>query len=216
MMSACSGVSDTPVAIESPATIETPFPTTPATSSETPSAPSATAATPTPEATPADFDLTASLPVRAGERHQTTGSVPHIQTDAQPDPSVDAELRRRAFLLPGVQNLQSGVSLPGARGLILSEELELAHPETLPSGREFGHIHPDGSLHLWLPIERAIEVDRAKWGELHPWVDRDGFWDGVVMVYTPETLEELEITIQIMVAAYNFATGDDLKPSDIA
>ena len=73
-----------------------------------------------------------------------------------------AELRRRAFALPGVENRESVLSLPGARGLWLAEHLELARPEVLQGGRESAHIHPDGSLHAWLPVERAIEVAETK------------------------------------------------------
>jgi len=69
---------------------------------------------------------------------------------------------------------------------------------------------------VWLPIDRALEVHDTKWGEIHPWADRDGFWDGVVMVYTPETLDELDITIRILVDAYNFVVGASLEPADIA
>ena len=163
------------------------------------------------------------LPERAGPRRQTTGDVPHQQLDAEPVPEVDAELRRRVFALPGVEDRASERSLPGARGLWLVEGLELVRDEVLGgaregvlgSTREFAHIHPDGSLHVWLSVERAIEVDATKWGELHPWVDRDGFWDGVVMIYTPESLDDLEITLQIVVDAYNFITGENLDRDDI-
>ncbi len=155
------------------------------------------------------------LPVREGPRRQTTGSVPHIQLDAELVSAVDEELRRRAFQLPGVENLPSDRSLPGARGLALSDDLDLARTDVIAGSSEFAHIHPDGSLHVWLAVDSAIEVDDKKWGELHPWVGRDGFWDGVVMVYTPETLDELDITIQILVDAYNFVTGASLTPDDI-
>ncbi|MEM8922376.1 MAG: luciferase family protein [Actinomycetota bacterium] len=158
----------------------------------------------------------AALPERPGPREETTGSVPHIQTSAVLVPEVDAELERRVYSLPGVEMRESTVSLPGARSLWLGDDVELLRPEILAAGREFGHIHPDGSLHLWLPVERAEEVDAAKWGELHPWVTRDGFWNGVVMVYTPEDLDELEITVQLVVDAYNFTTGADLDPDDVA
>ena len=157
----------------------------------------------------------AALPVREGERRRTTGNVPHVQIDAAPVPAVDEELRRRAFQLPGVENRPSDRSLPGARGLAFSSEVELARPDVIAGSSEFAHIHPDGSLHVWLPVDRAAEVHRTKWGELHPWVDREGFWEGVVMVYTPETLEELEITIRILVDGYNFVTGAGLDPADI-
>ena len=163
------------------------------------------------------------LPERAGPRRQTTGDVPHQQLNAEPVPEVDAELHRRVFALPGVEDRASERSLPGARGLWFTEGLELVRDDVLGgaregvlgSSREFAHIHPDGSLHIWLSVERAIEVDATKWGELHPWVNRDGFWDGVVMIYTPESLDDLEITLQIVVDAYNFITGETLDRDDI-
>ncbi len=179
-----------------------------------------------PAATPTTTDRAATaaetsaadsaLPQRDGPRRETTGDVPHVQLDAAPVAEVDAELRRRAFLLPGVEDLPSDRSLPGARGLAFTGELELARPDVISGSREFAHIHPDGSLHVWLPVARALEVDRTEWGEIHPWVGRRDFWDGVVMVYTPESLDELEVTIQIIVDAYNFVTGASVEPADIA
>ena len=55
-----------------------------------------------------------SLPEREGPRRETSGSVPHVQIDSAPVAAVDAELRRRVFLLPGVSDEPSTVSLPGA------------------------------------------------------------------------------------------------------
>lgn len=156
----------------------------------------------------------AVLPTRDGPRRETTGGVPHVQIDALQVPEVDADLRRRVFLLPGVEDRPTQISLPGARALWLADDVDLARPEVLQAGREFGHIHPDGSLHLWLPVDRAEEVDETEWGELHPWVDRDNFWDGVVMIYTPETLDEVDVTVQLVVDAYNYITGADLDPAD--
>lgn len=163
------------------------------------------------------------LPERIGERRQTTGDVPHQQLGAEPVPEVDSELRRRIFALPGVEDRASERSLPGARGLWFTDGLELVRTDVLGgaregvigSSREFAHIHPDGSLHVWLPVERAIEVHETKWGELHPWVDRENFWDGVVMVYTPESLDEVDVAVRIVVDAYNFITGENLDPADI-
>ncbi len=157
-------------------------------------------------------DDLAVLPVRDGPREETTYAVPHVQVYADPVPEVDAELRRRAFSLPGVEDRESEISLSGTRSLWLSDDIELARPDVLQAGREFAHIHPNGSLHVWLPVDRAIEVAETKWGELHPWVGRDDFWDGLVMVYTPETLDELDITMRLIVDAYNYVTGADLDP----
>ena len=191
-------------------------------SSDTPQAADEATAAPTAEAVTAEgiADSTASsgsdglavLPVREGPRSQTTGSVPHIQTDAVPVPDVDAELRRSVFSIPGIDEGESSLSLPGARSLLLSDDLELARPEVLPGGREFGHFHPDGSLHLWLPIDRALEVNETKWGELHPLVERDNFWDGVVMIYVPETAAEADVALQLVIDAYNYIVGVELDP----
>ncbi len=156
------------------------------------------------------FELTE----RTGPRRETTGSVPHVQLDAVPDPAVDAELRRRAFSLPGVIDLPSDRSLPGARGFAFANDVTLVRADVIAGSKEFAHIHPDGSLHVWLPVPLAQEVHDQKWGELHPWVDRDGFWDGVVMLYTPETPEELEVTWGVLVEAFNFVTGQSVSPDD--
>lgn len=154
----------------------------------------------------------AVLPVREGPRRETTKSVPHVQLDAERVPEVDAELRRRVFSLPGVEDRESAISLPGARGLWLAEDIDLARPEILLAGREFAHIHPDGSLHVWMPVDRAEETAEKKWGELHPWVDRDDFWDGVVMIFTPQTPDEVDVAVRLVVDSYNYITGDDLEP----
>lgn len=156
-----------------------------------------------------------ALVEREGPRRETTGDVPHIQIGAVPDAALDAELRRRVFQLPRIDDRPSDRSLPGARGLAFGREAQLARPDVIEGSNEFAHIHPDGSLHVWLPVDRAVEVDRTLWGELHPWVDREGFWDGVVMIYTPETDEDLETTIRLVVDAYNFITGAKLGPEDI-
>lgn len=153
---------------------------------------------------------------RDGPRRMTSGSVPHVQLGAEPIAELDAELRRRIFLLPGVADVPSDRSLPGARGFALSSELELARPDVIAGSSEFAHLHPDGSLHVWLPVDRAVEVDALKWGELHPWVGRDGFWDGVVMVFTPETPAEVDVVVALVVEAYNLVVGADLTPADIS
>ena len=93
----------------------------------------------------------APLPERSGPRTQTSGTVPHVQIGVEPVTAVNDELFRLAFALPGVENRPTIVSQPGTRGMWLSEEVPVAYPSAIVSGREFAHIHPDGSLHLALP-----------------------------------------------------------------
>lgn len=155
----------------------------------------------------------AELPVREGPRPFTTSGVPHIQIDVDPVPELDETLRARAFSLPGVENRPTVVSLPGGRGLWLEEDVSLARPDLILAGRELGHFHTDGSLHVPLPVDRALEAVEAGWAVLHPWADRDEFPDGLVMLYTPQSSEEAEVTLQLIVDSYNFVTGAEVEPA---
>src|SRR5687767_10707453 len=105
------------------------------------------------------------IPKRSGPRPLTNKNMPHSQINVQPVPEVNAELYRRAFALPNVTNQRTVISVPGARALWLDEGLPLAHPEAIVAGREFAHIHPDGSLHAALSPERAREAIDAGWAE---------------------------------------------------
>ncbi len=132
--------------------------------------------------------------------------MPHTQLGVRPVPEVNAELFRRAFSLPGVENRPTVISVPGARGLWLDEALPLARPELILVGREFTHIHPDGSMHLTLPADRADEAIRAGWAEPHPIARMIG-QDGLVLVYTPRDFDELEVLWTLVLDAYCYVTG---------
>jgi phospholipase/carboxylesterase len=154
------------------------------------------------------------LPERSGPRIQTSGTVPHVQIGVEPVKTVNDELFRRAFALPGVEDRPTIVSLPGARGMWLKDDIALANPQAIVAGREFAHIHTDGSLHAPLPYERALEIAEKGWGERHPWADEREGWDGLVMLFTPQSMEELDITFQLIVESYNFVTGQTVQASD--
>jgi len=135
--------------------------------------------------------------------------MPHTQIGVRPVPAVpavNAELHRRAFGLPGVSARPTIISVPGARALWLDEGLELAHPEVIAAGREFTHIHPDGSLHLPLSIERAREAIAAGWAEPHPIARMLGV-EGLVLVFTPRDFAELEVVWMLLLDSYCYVTG---------
>lgn len=132
--------------------------------------------------------------------------MPHTQLGVRPAPEVNAELFRRAFSLPGVQNRPTVISVPGAGGLWLDDSMPLARPELILAGREFTHIHPDGSMHLTLPPDRAAEAIRAGWAEPHPLARVTG-QDGLVLVYTPRNFDELEVLWTLVLDAYCYVTG---------
>lgn len=155
------------------------------------------------------------LPQRSGPQTETSGTVPHVQIGVELVKEVNDELFRRAFALPDVENRPTIISLPGARGMWLSDELILSHPEVIVSGREFAHIHPDGSLHLPLPYRRALEAVDKGWAERHPWADEREGWDGFVMLFTPQSNAELDVIFQLILDSYNYVTGRSISMADL-
>jgi len=151
------------------------------------------------------------LPIRLGPRPPTTRGMPHMQLGVVPDPDLLAELARRAFALPDVVERPTVVSVPGARGLWLTEGAPIARPEAIVAGRELSHIHPDGSMHLALPAARAREAVASGWAEPHPMASVLGL-DGLVLVYTPRTKPELDVLWSLLVESYRFVTGRDPRP----
>ena len=154
------------------------------------------------------------LPQRVGPRPRTTGAVPHQQIGVEAVPDLNASLHRWVSSLPDVEMQNAIASLPGARGVWLREGTTIAQPQVILAGREFTHIHPDGSLHTPLPFARAIEAVEMGWAERHPWAERRAGWEGLVMLYTPQSEAELEIIFQLIVESYNFVTGQHEVPSD--
>lgn len=156
-----------------------------------------------------------ALPQRTRPRPQTTKNMPHSQIGIEPDPDVNAELFRRAYSLPNVTNRPTVISVPGARAIWLDDDLPLAHPEAIVRGGEFAHIHPDGSLHVSLSPERAQEAIDQGWAEPHPMAAYMGNL-GMVMLYTPLDMQELEVVFQLIVDSYNFVTGRSVNAAGLS
>lgn len=153
------------------------------------------------------------LPNREGNRPQTTEEIPHVQIDHDIIPEIHEEMIRRVFSIPGIVNEPSVIL--SWEGLWVEENTQIANPNALISGREFGHIHDDGSLHIFLEPSRAEEANNAGWAIDHPFAaqGKNG-WEGFVMLYTPHTIEELNIVFQLIVDAYNYVTGQKINAED--
>ncbi len=147
------------------------------------------------------------LPIRTSPRPMTTDGVPHVQLNVETLPELTAELLRRVATIPNVEIRDTVISLPGAKGFWLNDALSLAHPEIMVSGREFAHMHPDGSLHASLPLPLAMEAIDAGWALSHPWSKRRAGWEGFVMIYSATTVEELDVVVELIFRAYDFITG---------
>ena len=152
-----------------------------------------------------------SLPIRETPRPMTTTGVPHVQINVEPVPELTAELLRRVATLPDVEIRDTVISLPGAKGFWLRDALRLAHPEIIIGGREFAHMHPDGSLHASLPTPLALEAINAGWAISHPWSKQRAGWEGFVMIYSPMNMTELDVVLDLVTRSYHFITGRNFE-----
>ena len=149
-----------------------------------------------------------TLPARETPIPQTTNSVPHVQIGVQPVPEISAELLARVETMSGVNIQKTIISLPGALGFWVRDGIPLARPEVIVGGREFAHIHPDGSLHASLSPELARHAVDQGWAGHHPWANERPGWEGFVMIFTPQSPPELDVVFDLFTASYEYVTGD--------
>ncbi len=154
------------------------------------------------------------LPTRERSRPFTTPMVPHMQIGVDVVPKVNDELIRRTFSIPGLERGSSFTPYRGAIGIWLRRNIRSSKPKAFLSGREFSHFHPDGSLHAPLSPKRAAEAVKKGWAVEHPWADDREGWEGLVLLYTPQTMEEMEVVFQLIVDSYNFLTGQNIQAVD--
>lgn len=147
------------------------------------------------------------FPDRQSPRPRTTSGVPHVQIGVQPVPELTDALLRQVDAIPHVEIRATVISMPGAKGFWLSDGLPLKRPDAIVGGREFAHVHPDGSLHVSLHPATARAAVEAGWAVAHPWAGRRPGWEGFVMIYTPLTEDELAVVVQLVRGSYEFVTG---------
>jgi hypothetical protein len=155
--------------------------------------------------------MTQVLPRRSGPRPRTHKGLPHQQLDQQPlDDTIRVQLAKRLLALDGVAEAPSGISVPGARALVLRDGTT-GPPDAFLVGREFAHLHPspDHSLHLTLPEPRAREAIEAGWAEFHPLVEAGRLPPTVVMVYAPRDKAELAVVSGMVRESHQFARGQE-------
>jgi len=151
-----------------------------------------------------------NFPMRDGARPDTTTGVPHVQIGVLPVPELSEEMLRQVVEFPGVVLGATRVSLPGAVGFQLTRDVPIAQPQAIVGGREFAHLHPDGSLHAALHPETALAAIDAGWAVAHPWADQRPGWEGFVMIYTPLDEAELDVVLRLVRSSYTFVSGQSL------
>lgn len=154
-------------------------------------------------------DTPLSLPVRHGTSPATTATNPHKQLEQTPSRELYDELAERMYSVPDAHEEPSKISVPGARALILDDDIEAGPGEAFIIDREFCHLHPpdDGSLHMALPQAVAEQARAQGWAELHPVAKRGMIPETVVMVYAPRDTEELAVVERLIQVSHRFAGG---------
>jgi hypothetical protein len=153
-----------------------------------------------------------TLPAREGPRPKTADAVPHLQQSDKSPPELVTELMQWAVdILPDVREEATRISVPTTRALWLDKSVAAAHDDAFmppPGGREFAHVHADGSMHLCVSNEAVSELVEKSWGEPHPMKDQ-----GVneVLCYAPRDRDEMEIVKLALIESYRYATGRILE-----
>lgn len=149
-----------------------------------------------------------NLPNRETPRPATTKGIPHIQIDVEVVPEIAAALRDRVSMIPNVELRRTIIGRAGSTGFWVKDGAKLARPESIIRGREFAHVHPDGSLHASLPPELAAKAIEAGWAIHHPWAAKKQGLEGFVMIYTPMSDDELDVVFELVKESYGFVTGN--------
>ncbi|MEX0339148.1 MAG: luciferase family protein [Arenibacterium sp.] len=152
-----------------------------------------------------------TFPRRESPRPETTNGVPHTQIGVEIRRDLAEQLLTRVAEFPGVTLGPTRVSLPGAVGFQLDRDMPLANPGAIVGGLEFAHMHPDGSLHAALDPEVAKRAIESAWAVAHPWAELRPGWGGFVMIYTPTTVDELEVVTRLVKSSYSFITGNPVE-----
>ncbi|MGF1866050.1 DUF5519 family protein [Enterovibrio norvegicus] len=152
-----------------------------------------------------------TLPTRTSPVPATTNSVPHVQLGGESNPALLKDLMARASRIPGVDVRETVISMSGTKGFWIEEYVTLANPQSIVGGREFAHMHPDGSLHASLSPDLAVKAVNAGWATPHPWAKKRLGWEGFVMIYTPTTVSEVDTVYQLILASFDFVTGQKLS-----
>ena len=154
-----------------------------------------------------------TLPRREGPPVQTTPDIPHVQIGVEPVPELRAELLRRVQSLPGLEVRPTIIGMWGTDGFWLLDE-KLERSNEIFRGREFAHLHTDGSLHASLPPDRAQEAIDTGWATAHPSAQFHARLAGFVMLFSPRNVAEADVTFRLILDGYNHFTGQNLTAAD--
>jgi 2,4-diketo-3-deoxy-L-fuconate hydrolase len=164
---------------------------------------------------PGDVSTLKRLPKRKGPRPAIAPfAIPHRQTDQHNDTVTRNEERK---LVESYAHNQAG-QLTYKRSffekhndaLFVKDSVMGNHTIMAITHAEIAHVHPtDGSMHMILSPSDAKVVIESGWGELHGLAGQvfapgRELAHGYMIIYSPRTKKELEVTKQILEAAIRY------------
>ncbi|KAI1910551.1 hypothetical protein LOZ12_004485 [Ophidiomyces ophidiicola] len=165
---------------------------------------------------PSQTGILKNLPKRAGPRPKVVGIAPQRQMTQRGTPAMYAALTAaiKEISAQNIDGLYLGTSCFEKHSTGLFSTPSLRSQPTCNG--EVCHSHPsDGSLHLTLHPADVKHIIEKGWGERHPLARESWWWKlrfvpvGFVMIYAPQTMEELQSVIQIIHAAAWWVTGTE-------
>jgi hypothetical protein len=166
---------------------------------------------------PDPLQLLQDLPWREGPRPSATRCAPHQQLDQFPQVSLRMELLQRVSRLDGVTLGSTRRGPRGTIGLHLCGCERSAPPGAFMIDEEFAHVHPDGdaSMHLVLPEPLRSQAVERGWAEPHPLAGHPMVPKGIVLLYAPRTMAELQVAVALVQASWRHArAGHDELPQE--
>lgn len=148
-------------------------------------------------------------PRRRGPRPRTSGALPHLQLDQHPPVEIIQALFDCCLQLPHVRVQQSRLAAPEIQALALPDSVARGPADAFIDDHEFCHLHPspEGSAHLSLPGPISSRIVECGWAEPHPSVQAGFLRRPIFMAYAPRDTEELEVVLNLVKVAYQFAEG---------
>lgn len=149
-----------------------------------------------------------NLPERQGEPPEVGQVPPQLQFSDKSPRDIYKKYHDWMFsAFPKVRKEATRISVSTSIAMWLDENEEVAHTDAFVpphGGREFTHLHLDGSIHTVVATEIEDEIIAKKWGVRHMYYDR-----GVkeVLIYAPRNEEELKLIKAIVTKSFEYATG---------
>ena len=156
--------------------------------------------------------LTFNLPMRQGNAPEVGLTPPQLQYSDKSPREIYQTFHDWMFnTFPKVRKEPTRISVKSSIAMWLDENENVGHIDAFmpPSGgREFTHLHLDGSIHTVLSSEIEDEIIAKHWGVRHMYYNQ-----GVkeVLVYAPRNEDELKTLKSIVTKSYEYATGLKFK-----